>query len=230
MASKLQRVLEPEVMDTLEEALDYDAMDHSSVNDRFCSDVLAEGPVGTKVLDVGTGTALIPIGLCKRAPALRVVGIDLAQHMLDVGEKNVIATRLGDRITLAKGDAKAMSYASGSFDSIVSNSIIHHIPEPITVLVEMLRVTRPGGLVFVRDLVRPEDEAAIDRLASTYGEPPADANQRAAFQRQLALFRASLGAALTVEEVDAMVTKAGGPSGSVRQTSDRHWTLSFRKP
>ena len=91
-------------------------------------------------------------------------------------------------------------------------------------------VTRPGGLVFVRDLARPRDELAIDRLVSTYGEAPADSFKRAAFDRQLGLFRASLGAALTLDEVEAMVTRAGGPSGFVRMTSDRHWTVSFRKP
>ena len=43
----LPRVLEPEVMDTEEEASDYDAMDHGGVNARFCEDLLA--------LDVPTG-------------------------------------------------------------------------------------------------------------------------------------------------------------------------------
>lgn len=228
MASILQRVLEPEVMDTLEEAHDYDAMDHTAVNARFCADLLAQAPLGPTVLDVGTGTALIPIGLCQRSPSLHIVGIDLAVHMLDVGSKNVAEAGFADRITLAKADAKAMPYANDSFDSAVSNSIIHHIPEPIAVLAEMIRVTRPGGLVFVRDLVRPADEAAIEQLTSTY-EAPADPGERPSFERQLALFRASLGAALTLEEVDAIVTRAGGPPDSVRMTSDRHWTLTFRK-
>lgn len=216
-------------MDTLEEAHDYDAMDHSAVNERFCADVLAEGPVGPKVIDVGTGTALIPIGLCERSPSVRIVGIDLAQHMLDVGTRNIEAAGFGDRITLAKADAKAMPYASDAFDAAVSNSIIHHIPKPLAALEEMIRVTRSGGLVFVRDLARPRDEDAIERLAATYREPSA-AEQKPAFQRQLALFRASLRAALTLEEVEAMVLRADGPSNSVRMTSDRHWTLSFRKP
>ena len=59
----LERVLEPEVMDTVEEAQDYDSMDHSLVNEIFVQDLLATGPIEGEVLDVGTGTAQIPIEL-----------------------------------------------------------------------------------------------------------------------------------------------------------------------
>src|SRR5689334_18211694 len=96
----LPRVLEPEVMDTAEEARDYDAMDHAAVNDRFCADLLAEGSVGPSVLDVGTGTALIPIELCRRAPSIHIVAIDLAQHMLSLAQENVMQAGFANRIML----------------------------------------------------------------------------------------------------------------------------------
>ena len=53
----LERVLEPEVMDTYEEARDYDSMDHQAVNKLFVDDLLAVGNIGNDILDVGTGTA-----------------------------------------------------------------------------------------------------------------------------------------------------------------------------
>ena len=56
----LRRVLEPEVMDSDEEARDYDAMDHAGVNAAFCDDLTALAPDLGAVLDVGTGTARIP--------------------------------------------------------------------------------------------------------------------------------------------------------------------------
>lgn len=230
MAPMLKRVLEPEVMDTLEEARDYDAMDHGAVNVRFCEDLLAEGSVGSRVLDVGTGTALIPIELCNRAPGVQVVAIDLAEHMLALGEKNVARAGLSDRVRLEKVDAKAMPYPSGSFTSTISNSIIHHIPEPRAVFAEMLRVTASGGLVFVRDLARPATEAEVDRLVRLYGgEPPLDSKNLASFEHQRALFRASLMAAFTIDEVAALAHDVGMSADAVRLTSDRHWTLAFRK-
>ena len=63
----LPRVLEPEVMDSAEEASDYDAMDHSHVNRLFVTDFLTIWKGANPILDVGTGTAQIPIELCRQA-------------------------------------------------------------------------------------------------------------------------------------------------------------------
>lgn len=71
----IQRVLEPEAMETVEEVRQYDAMDHSLVNSRFVDDFLAaHGPCrGGEVLDVGTGTARIPIALAAADSQARVL-------------------------------------------------------------------------------------------------------------------------------------------------------------
>jgi ubiquinone/menaquinone biosynthesis C-methylase UbiE len=83
----LDRVLEPEAMDLPQEARDYDAMDHREVNARFAADFLQayQGKPSGPILDVGTGTARIPIALCERDPSIRVVGIDVADAMLALG-------------------------------------------------------------------------------------------------------------------------------------------------
>ena len=78
----LPRVLEPEAMDTPEEARDYDAMDHGEVNARFVADFL--GPTG-RAAEARSSTsapdpAQIPIALCRADPMARVLGIDLAEH------------------------------------------------------------------------------------------------------------------------------------------------------
>lgn len=228
----LDRVLEPEVMDTAEEAADYDSMDHGEVNARFCADLLAMRPeLAGSVLDVGTGTALIPVELCRRAPKVDVVAIDLAEHMLDLGRRNVARAALSPRIRLEKIDAKAMPYADGQFGATISNSIVHHIPDPRAVFSEMWRVTSRGGLLFVRDLSRPDSAAEIERLVELYGgDPPADPSKQDSYERQKSLFHASLCAALTVSEVAAIVAAFGIPRDAVRATSDRHWTLAHVKP
>ena len=109
----LPRTLEPEVMDTEQEARDYDAMDHGDVNARFCDDLLALGVRLGRVLDVGTGPGLIPIELCRRAPAVEVDAIDLAAHMLALAERNVARAGLAGRIRVARVDAKATGRADG---------------------------------------------------------------------------------------------------------------------
>ena len=162
----LKRVLEPEVMDTAEEARDYNSMDHAEVNQLFVADLLefAEGHGIAElndVLDLGTGTALIPIELCQRTENCRVLAIDMAVHMLELARYNVEAQGLIERITLSRVDAKQMGFEDGMFDTVMSNSIVHHIPEPIACLRELNRVTCSGGIVFVRDLARPADSETL---------------------------------------------------------------------
>ena len=77
----LSRILEPEVMDSPEEATDYDAMDHSAVNQTFVDDFLAVCPAPSDTLDLGTGTAQIPITLCRAEPTCRVLATDAAVSM-----------------------------------------------------------------------------------------------------------------------------------------------------
>jgi ubiquinone/menaquinone biosynthesis C-methylase UbiE len=227
----VERVLETEVMDTADEAREYDAMDHAEVNARFAADLLAVGPIGPRVLDVGTGTALIPIELCRRAPNVQVVAIDLAEHMLAIGARNVARAGFSDRIMLERIDAKELPYEAGAFATTVSNSIIHHIPRPGGVFAEIHRVTASGGLVFLRDLLRPPNDAEVDRLVAIYGgDEPADAHARVSWDRQRGLLRDSLKAALTIDEVEGLARGAGMNDASVTTTSDRHWTLVFKKP
>ncbi len=216
------RVLEPEVMDSPEEARDYDAMDHAAVNRVFVADVLAVWDRRGPILDVGTGTAQIPIELCRQAPNARVVAIDLAEHMLTVGRQNVERAGLSDRIRLQRVDAKRLPFSEGSFGAVISNSIVHHIPDPGDVLGAMARMAVPGGLLFVRDLLRPSDEATWQHLVQTY------AGDATPHQRQM--FADSLHAALTLAEIRDLVATLGYAPETVRQTTDRHWTWVARKP
>lgn len=219
----LPRVLEPEVMDTAEEAEEYDAMDHGEVNRRFAADMLARRKDPARVVDVGTGTARIPIALCSMHGSCHVVASDLAEHMLRVARRNVEAAQLGDRIELVKADAKGAHdvLRDGSFDVVMSNSIVHHIPSPARLFEELLRLLAPKGLLFVRDLERPTDERAVAKLVATYA-----ANDT---PKQRGLFEDSLRAALTIDEVIALVAPLGIPASCVTRTSDRHWTLAYER-
>lgn len=214
----LARVLEPEVMDHPDDARDYDSMDHGEVNRRFVDDLLAAAPVAGDWLDLGTGTALIPLELCRRVAAVRVWGVDLAESMLDLGRAHVAAARLDQRIVLERADAKRLTYPAERFAGVMSNSIIHHLSEPAGALVEAVRVCRKEGRLFFRDLLRPASEEELSRLGATYA---AGANLH---QRQL--FADSLRAALTLDEVRELVSDLGFAPADVRATSDRHWTWS----
>ena len=217
----LPRVLEPEVMDTEAEARDYDSMDHSAVNRVFVADFLAVWDQTNPILDVGTGTAQIPIELCRTHSVPLVVAIDLADHMLALARRNVEAAALTDRISVEKADAKRFAFRGGHFAAIISNSIIHHIPEPFVCFAEMHRVCKAGGLLFIRDLLRPKDRDTLEQLVKTYA---GEANDH---QRQM--FGDSPHAALTLEEVRELVGHLNYSPETVQQTSDRHWTWTAVK-
>jgi ubiquinone/menaquinone biosynthesis C-methylase UbiE len=220
----LPRVLEPEAMDTFEEAQAYDAMDHSEVNARFVADFLAArgSARGGTILDLGTGTARIPIALCRADDKAQVLGVDVAAAMLEQARRNVEQAGLSDRIRCETADGKRLPFDEQLFEAVISNTIIHHIPGPGPVFVEMIRVVQPGGIVFVRDLCRPPSAAEVDRLVALHAGAEAPAAQ--------ALFRASLHAALTLDEVRGLIARLGISRDAVALTSDRHWSLVWRKP
>ncbi len=205
----LPRVLEPEVMDSAEEARDYDSMDHAEVNRRFASDFLRNWDTECPILDGGTGTAQIPIEICRQCSgmdpllweSLEIVAIDLADHMLAQARRNVASAGFAQRIKIEKADAKHLAYREGQFGAIISNSIIHHIPDPAACLAEMHRVCVWGGFLFVRDLLRPDDDATLAHLVKTYAGTAND--------HQRKMFADSLQAALTLEEVRELVDRLG---------------------
>jgi ubiquinone/menaquinone biosynthesis C-methylase UbiE len=222
----IPRVLEPEAMDTAEDVRQYDAMDHAEVNARFVADFLrAHGPCrGGEILDVGTGTARIPIALAASELKARILALDLSEAMLAQAAINIAAAGLSDRIRCHHGDAKALTDVFGerAFEGVISNTIVHHIPDPEPALATLAGMVAPGGTLMIRDLARPPAEAEITRLTDlcTAGETP-DAR---------ALFQASLHAALTLDEMRAIVSHLGLPADHVTMTSDRHWTWTWHCP
>lgn len=230
MAGGLARTLEPEVMDTAVEAADYDAMDHAGVNRSFCDDLLAERPALARTLDLGTGTALIPIELCRVSADAHVLAVDMAGHMLALARRNVATAGFATRIAVEARDAKSTMLPSGAFDTVVSNSLVHHVPDTLALFREVARLTAPGGLVFVRDLVRPPDVSTLARLVETYASVDDAAPDAARQRRQRALFEASLHAALSEGEVKRACDAADMRGARVTLSSDRHFTLVWRKP
>ncbi len=238
----LERKLEPEVMDSFEEARDYDEMDHSEVNRKFVEDLIGTGvlqsyappeedpddesvyvdwPEPAGILDLGTGTAQIPILLCEQFENCRIMAVDLAVSMLDAARYNIEIAGLIDRIFLQQIDAKQLPNEDGYFDIVMSNSIVHHIPDPGVVLPEAVRVVKSGGCLFVRDLLRPEDLGSAKQLLDTYtGE---------AREHQRQMFEDSLRAALSLDEIRELVVQLGFQEDSVQATSDRHWTWVAQK-
>jgi ubiquinone/menaquinone biosynthesis C-methylase UbiE len=170
---------------------------------------------------LGTGTAQIPIEICRRCNRFQFVAVDAAPHMLEVAKQNISAATLTECIAVQLADAKTLPFIDQEFDGVISNSIVHHLAEPIVALREAIRVIKGGGLLFFRDLLRPANEAELMQLVDRY-VPPAEASEQLNHQRTM--FANSLCASLTLAEIRNRIIQLGFPAASVQQTSDRHWT------
>lgn len=103
---------------------------------------------GDQVLDVGCGSgALLPAFATLVGPTGSVVGLDYAAGMLERARERVNAAALGDRVQLAKGDAVALPFAAASFDAVHIERVLMHLEDPDAAIRELLRVTRPGGVI-----------------------------------------------------------------------------------
>lgn len=213
----MERILEPEVMDTAEAAEAYDAMAHGEVDNAFVERVVALGAKTGHFLDVGTGPAQIPILLAQRCPDIHLTAMDLSEEMLKIAKRHVAAAELAERITLEHVDAKTLPYPDNTFDGLISNSIVHHIHDSLRALKEMSRVVKPGGLVLIRDLVRPETPEAAQVFVDKY------AAEDTPYQQQL--YYDSFLAAFTIAEVNEMLAQMDLPGAVVVQSTDRHWSI-----
>ncbi len=215
-----------------EDAAAYDRMDHTAVNRAFVDDLLREltdaglaerlrdGLNPLRLLDLGTGTARIPIELGRRPIFARMTLTDASEAMLARAKKNVFAAGLQGGIRLRQTRADELPFEDGLFHTVIANSLLHHLTQPATVLREAARVLQPGGLLFFRDLVRPYDADAADALVTEHAADEEPAARE--------LLRDSLHAAYTVEELNALLAEADVPHVAVHQTGDRHVTLSGR--
>jgi ubiquinone/menaquinone biosynthesis C-methylase UbiE len=216
----LERILEQEIMDTERDAREYAAFDNEAVNQEFVSRAIELAPASGDVLDIGTGPGDISILLAKRNPRLQILAVDLGTHMLELARTNVKQAGLAGRIEVACLDAKATGLPAGSFDMIVCNSLVHHIPEPETLLREVQRLARAGAGLLIKDLHRPESRAELERLV--------DVHARGCTEYQRQTFLASLHAGLTVHEVESICARLAFSGVEIRRCSDRHWCLERR--
>jgi len=92
------------------------------------------------VLDVGTGTGALLERLRTRYPDARMTGVDIALNMcLRASQK------LGPACPIVNGTAEHLPFRSGTFDLVVSASVLQWVDDLSAALLEMRRVVRPGG-------------------------------------------------------------------------------------
>ncbi|GAA4542118.1 methyltransferase domain-containing protein [Amycolatopsis samaneae] len=105
---------------------------------------------GLTLLDIGCGPGTITVDLARRVAPGRVVGLDVTEEIL--GQARANAAEAGVRtVEFVLGDVNRLDAADGTFDVVHAHQVLLHLRDPVGALREMLRVTRPGGVVAARD-------------------------------------------------------------------------------
>ena len=121
-----------------------------------------------RVLDMGCGRGLLLIGLAKRLPHGRAIGIDLWQKVdqsandIEVTRTNARLAHVEDSTEVVTGDMRDMPFDSESFDVVVSSWAIHNIPDTAgrdQAIQEAVRVLKPGGKLVIVDIFASKEYA-----------------------------------------------------------------------
>jgi ubiquinone/menaquinone biosynthesis C-methylase UbiE len=123
---------------------------------------------GTRLLDLCCGPGLVAAAAARRGAL--PVGADFSVAMLGHARATHPAIRFDEC------DAEALPYPDASFDAVVSNFGLHHVPDPAAALIEARRVLRPGGQVAFTSWATPGENIAwkllFDAIAA-HGDPNA---------------------------------------------------------
>jgi demethylmenaquinone methyltransferase / 2-methoxy-6-polyprenyl-1,4-benzoquinol methylase len=108
-----------------------------------------------EILDVATGTADVAILMAKILRPARVVGIDIANQMLDFGRVKIKNAGLEGVISLETGDSEQLRFADQSFDAVTVAFGVRNFENLEKGLAEMQRVLRPGGRAVILEFSKP---------------------------------------------------------------------------
>lgn len=215
----MHRVLEPEVMDTSENVLAYASADFSEVNQKFVDDLVKKYPSYLKnVLDLGCGPADIPVRLASLLSEVHVTAVDASKKMIEAAEKSVNKAKLNNQISLHQAYLPGLVLKTNSFDAIISNSLLHHLPDPMVLWEEIKKFGKKSAAIFIMDLLRPNSKEKATEIVEKYS-----GNEHVVLKED---FYNSLLAAFTPDEVKDQLKKADLLKLNVEIISDRHLLVS----
>jgi len=216
----MQRIPEPELMDAPAQARAYAEADFSESNQAFVDafNRLLHARVSSpaRIIDLGCGPGDICIRLAHALPEGRIIGVDAGPNMLALAETAVRAAGLGDRIELILGRLPCALPVTDR-TALVSNSLLHHLPDPMSLWRTIAEAAPVGCAIQIMDLHRPESKDRARALVDTYA---ADAPEVLAQD-----FYNSLLAAYTSEELADQLARCGLDRLEISRPSDRHWMV-----
>jgi ubiquinone/menaquinone biosynthesis C-methylase UbiE len=218
--TNMQRIPEPELMTGSEQSRAYAKADFAEPHDR-CIALLKESlphlPAQGHALDLGCGPADITIRFARAFPSWSVDGLDGAPAMLKYGQLALQQLQLQGRVRLLEAYLPDGDAPCDRYDLIFSNSLLHHLADPMVLWRSIQRWSTAGTQVFVMDLMRPDTPETATQLVTQYA-----ANEPEILRHD---FYHSLLAAYRITEVQQQLSGANLGYFSVKSVSDRHFIV-----
>ena len=222
----MERILEPELMEDDEQARAYAEADFEEAHNSFIVrfQELYGCEASGRVLDLGCGPGDITLRFARAYPECTMYGVDGSEAMLGQGRR-ILENEPEDvreRIMLIEGTLPGPALPLTGYDAVISNSLLHHLPDPQVLWRSVREFSKPNAPVFIMDLMRPASVEEAQRLVDTYAASEPDVLRRDFYNSLLAAFEKS--------EVEQQLTKAELSNLSVEAISDRHLVVSGRMP
>lgn len=190
----MKRVPEAELMDQPGNALAYARADFSEPDSKFAALFPEKFPAfsGGQIIDLGCGPAGITLKLAARYPQARVAGVDGAGAMLELAREAILRhPALARRVELRRWHIGRESnpLEPKVFDAVVSNSLLHHMRDPLDFWRAVRACAAPGAAVLIMDLIRPRSRIAAKRIVEKYAGAEPDILRGDFFNSLLAAYR-----------------------------------------
>jgi ubiquinone/menaquinone biosynthesis C-methylase UbiE len=213
----MKRIPESDLMDSIEQARAYAETDFSEPHDAFVELFRRHFPgfEQGKVLDLGCGAADVIIRFARALPGTHITGIDGSEAMLAIGLQDVNKHKLIHQIELKKRYLPDPGLSNTMFDAVISNSLLHHLDDPMVLWETIYNCTREDAPVFVMDLIRQDSAEEAQKIVELYA---ADASPVLKTD-----FYNSLLAAYNIEEVRAQLADSNLDGLNTEVVSDRHF-------
>jgi 2-polyprenyl-3-methyl-5-hydroxy-6-metoxy-1,4-benzoquinol methylase len=214
----MERVLEPEIMDDLQQVQAYAKADFQEENQAFVDNFLRlyDDLDGAHVLDLGCGPGEIAIRLARSHPTCRITGIDASPPMITWAEQAVKKSGLTHRIGFLCQRFQEVNLSAPA-DAVISNSLVHHVPNPLRFWYGVKNLIKSGGPILVMDLLRPDSPEEAQALVDQYAAHEPERLRQDYFH--------SLLAAFTEDEVASHLAELNLSRLMVDVPDDRHWMV-----
>jgi 2-polyprenyl-3-methyl-5-hydroxy-6-metoxy-1,4-benzoquinol methylase len=215
----MKRTLEPELMDDSEQALAYARADFEKENQGFVDRFREYFPefIEGHILDLGCGPGDIPVRFARALPLCRITGVDASEPMIGLAGVAVKQAGLVDRIAFRCERFQGLLLGELA-DAAVSNSLLHHVPNPLQLWYRLRQVVKSGSPVLVMDLLRPDSPEEAQAIVDRYAAQEPEILRRDFYRSLLASF--------TEDEVAAQLAEMNMSRLMIDVVDDRHWVVS----